>query len=337
MSVPVAAFVFVACLYLLAKIADVLLDAVTVLAKRWGLSEAVAGATVAATATSAPELGTTIAALTQGDGATADIGVGTVVGSAVFNVAVVVGEVALAGRAKLADRVISRDLGAYALSVAVLLVCVVWLGAEPRAISRVEAGAMLLGYGAYVVWIVRHVRDDRARDKGGADSEPDAESSLSAAVGKLVASVAAIGVVCHFLVLSARALVVWIGAALELPAEPVAVVASVVVIAAATSVPDAFTSLTAARRGQTSLAVSNAIGSNTFDVLICLGLPYATVGGPEIARPIVWSVGYLFGTVVLLYALTRKRELRRSHGYIFLTVYALFAALVVASSLTSVF
>lgn len=316
-----------ACLVALAHTADVLLEGVDALAKRWGLSEAIAGATLAATATSAPELGTTVFALLQGTEATSDIGVGTVVGSAVFNVAAVIGVVALAGKATLTERVVSRDLLAYALSVAALIACMIWLGEEEYAISRFEAAGLLVGYGMYVAWIAWHVRGDRLQAE---EQEPD--DTLGRALFKLLGGILVIGVACHFLVESARELVLFTGTKLGVPVESVTAVASVVVIAAATSVPDAFTSLAAARQGKTSLAVSNAIGSNTFDVLICLGLPYATVGGKAIAKPIVWSTGYLFGTVALLYVLVRGRVLRRSHGFVFLAVYALFATLVVVGS-----
>jgi cation:H+ antiporter len=101
------------------------------------------------------------------------------------------------------------------------------------------------------------------------------------------------------------------------------------VVAAATSVPDALASLAAARRGEASLAVANAIGSNTFDILICIGLPIAIIGRRTVAPVTVASgVFLLMATVVLLASLWRRPTLTRAKGIILLTMYAVFLVLV---------
>ena len=56
-------------------------------------------------------------------------------------------------------------------------------------------------------------------------------------------------------------------------------ITGVTILAVATSLPDAFLSLISAKNGESDAALSNALGSNTFDILICLGLPIFYIGG----------------------------------------------------------
>ena len=105
-------------------------------------------------------------------------------------------------------------------------------------------------------------------------------------------------------------------------------------VAAATSVPDLFASLAAARRGEGSLAVSNAIGSNTFDLLICIGLPFGIIGGQQIIGDVALSGGFLLLTAVVLIGLTQSGwSVTRSKGAILLGLYLLFVLLVVTRTL----
>lgn len=125
---------FVGAIVALAVIANPLVDAVLDLGRLLRIPPAIAGATLAAMATSAPELATNIAALVAAkEGVAANIGMGTILGSAVFNLVLIIGLVALVRRTRVRRSVWVRDGGVYAGSVVLLLVllCFVDLGALP--------------------------------------------------------------------------------------------------------------------------------------------------------------------------------------------------------------
>jgi Ca2+/Na+ antiporter len=103
------------------------------------------------------------------------------------------------------------------------------------------------------------------------------------------------------------------------------------VLAAGTSVPDLFASVVVARKGRGDMAVANAIGSNVFDILIGLGLPWLLVlifqGGAITigTADLLTSTFLLVGTVALLFAfLTTGHKLTRREGAILVLVYAIY-------------
>ena len=108
----------------------------------------------------------------------------------------------------------------------------------------------------------------------------------------------------------------------------------VTVLAAGTSVPDAIGSLLVARDGQGDMAVSNAIGSNVFDILLGLGLPWALgalINGEPVnvdSNNLLPLTLILFGTLIAVYltAAFSGFKLTKCVGFIFFAMYFLFVA-----------
>ena len=106
------------------------------------------------------------------------------------------------------------------------------------------------------------------------------------------------------------------------------------VLAAGTSIPDLFSSVIVARQGRGDMAVSNAIGSNIFDILVGLGLPFIialTISGGEIQSGgnLTFSSIILFGSVILLILLLllRRWKVGRTAGIILLSLYVIYIAM----------
>jgi cation:H+ antiporter len=319
---------FAASLVALAALTDVMVGAVVAIADRYRIPGSIAGATLAATATSAPELGTNVFALLAAseDAAAANIGIGTIVGSAIFNLAIVVGLVGIAGGCTISKRVVWRDGTVYAAAASILLVMVAVTGTVPLTIGRIEGVALVFAYGGYLFWLIR---DARRNNPSTSIDGKDQSTSVGPNIAKLVITILLVAAACHFLVESTRFLARVTVGVLGLDPSAVTAVLSLVVVAAATSAPDALTSLAAARRGEGSMAVSNAIGSNTFDILICLGLPVAVVGGRTVSPMILYSAVFLLLTTVLLIALAvRGWSITRPKGVVLIISYGLFLGLV---------
>ena len=237
-------------LVLLAGAAHVLVKGAAALALRFGLSPLVVGLTVVAFGTSAPELVVSVQSALEGAGG---IAVGNVVGSNVANVALILGVAALVRPIASDPGVLRRDLpvllAATALGAAVLL---------DREVGRLEGVALLLCLIAYLTWSVR---------AGHSDLEAETPSAPSSAVKDAAFVVAGLA----GLVVGAD---VFVGGAVRL-AEAAGVSNAVIgltVVAVGTSLPELATSMVAAFRGESEIAVGNVVGSNLFNVLGILGV-----------------------------------------------------------------
>ena len=250
-------------LALLVVAAHLLVRGAAALALRLGLSPLVVGLTVVAFGTSAPELVVSVQAALAGAGG---IAVGNVVGSNVANVGLILGLAALV-RPVVADRsVFRRDLpvllAATALGVAFLL---------DRAVTRAEGAGLVLGLVAYLAWSVGAARRDRTA----------AELPVGQGSGSAWRDLAAVAAGLAGLVFGADLLVDGATALARAFGVSDAVI-GLTVVAVGTSLPELATSVVAALRGESEIAVGNVIGSNLFNVLGILGLAAAVrpLGAP---------------------------------------------------------
>ncbi|MBW2527441.1 MAG: sodium:calcium antiporter [Deltaproteobacteria bacterium] len=279
------------------------------LGKRFRIKPSVRGATLDATASSFPEFCTVIFALLAGS---FDAGVGAVAGSALFNILVIPTVSAFAaGELKIRQEVIRRD-GLLYLIVVVALIAAIGLGPETvsdgHVFHRIPLWVGLGGialYVGYVVLLIMQAQDDDV-PKLSVRTESFQPWVIAAKVGF---GIAGIGVSTHFLVGSVLVLFRSWGFS--------EAVAGVTVLAAATSLPDTLLSVYAARRGDADGAVANAYWSNTFDILICLGLPIFITGGVMVDWQASWPVlVFLLGSTVIsiIFLVTELKLTRREAG-----------------------
>lgn len=343
--------VILVAVYLLAIITEeffiISLDEIS---SRLKLPSDVAGASLMAMGSSAPELFIALIALSRG-GAHSDIGIGTIVGSAVFNILVITGASAVvAGKLVMKQGAVERDIIFYLGSVAILLF-VFWNGE----IELWEAGLMMVAYLGYlaVLWYWSRTNPEDAAEEtigGGHVAKEEASSFLGKLshmltrvfsiimpnpkknyVWVMVASIILIILLSYALVESAIVL----STALRLPP----LIVSLTLLAAGTSAPDLIASIDVAKDGRGTMAISNAVGSNIFDVLVGLGVPWliTIVATGHLVMVgtdgLIESIFLLSVTVVILYILLNTgRQLTRREGYILLGTYALYIAYAVISN-----
>lgn len=345
MNILISIIVMALSVYLLAIITDeffiVSLDKIS---QRFKIPHNVAGASLMAMGSSAPELFIALFALVTASGSHSDVGIGTIVGSAIFNILVITGASAIARPANITWRVVVRDIVMYVFSIALLIF--VFANGE---IVLWEASLFLVLYAVYIVILFNWEAfdPDNGEDPIPAITEEiDSERErtglyfrITAFVSRIIGffmgdpeksywrafavSIALIALISYFLVEYA---VVF---AEELHISPVIV--ALTLLAAGTSVPDLFASVIVAREGRGDMAVANAVGSNVFDILIGLGLPWMLVlifqgGTIEVGTAdLMTSTFLLIGTVVLLFVfLATGRKLSRPEGVILILVYVLY-------------
>lgn len=237
------------------KGADWLVESASRIAHSFGVSDLVIGLTVVAIGTSAPEFAVTITAALTGK---ANISVGNVVGSNIFNLGFILGGTAAISAIKTVPKLVYRD-GLFLISVTVLLYLFLFgfdLNPHSGQLDQWEGYVMIGLLFAYVLMLF-------------VNKEPIGEDIPNGkAVGKdyLMLLIGITGIVGggHLLVESASAVARVFGVSDW--------VIGVTIVAAGTSAPEFATSLTAAIKGKHGLAIGNLIGSDLFNLLGVLGL-----------------------------------------------------------------
>ena len=297
-------------LALLVAAASVLVRGAAALALRLGLTPLVVGLTVVAFGTSAPELVVSVqAALADAGG----IAVGNVVGSNVANVGLVLGLAVLLRPIAADPALFRRDLPALVAVTALAAALLV-----DRGLARWEGAVLVAGLVAYLVWSVRAAHRDQEAAAALAADLPVTEPTGPAWRDALLVVAGLAG-----LVLGAD---LFVGAATRL-AEAAGVSNAVIgltVVAVGTSLPELATTVVAAARGESEIAVGNVVGSNLFNLLGILGVaslvrPLAApgLGAADVAVMAAF-------TVALAALLWTGRRLVRAEGAVLLAGYVAY-------------
>jgi cation:H+ antiporter len=312
----------------------------SVIGAKLGLPKLIIGLTIVAAGTSAPELAVVWRAADQGE---AGLALGSVVGSNIANVLLVLGVVAVIRAINVSRQAVLLD--APVMIGASLLV--LGLGVDGHITQRdglVLVAALATYLVTTVLFALRNQRrgvtstQPRAEDSiDGVDPDPD-ENGATAAITAGFARVAdtfvgavalfAAGAVCvaltaDLVVNGARSLALSLGMS--------EVVVGLTVLAVGTSAPEIATSIIAALRGQADVALGNAIGSNVFNLLFVLGLVSAThsdlpveTGLLTLNLPVMLAAAVL----ALPYAITRL-QIERVEGVMFLVIYTAYTTYLV--------
>ncbi len=278
--------------------------------KRFKIPGSIAGASIAAMGSSAPEFGTSVFSVVE---AHPTIGLGTIIGSAIFNITLLVAISAWIRKCSVSRDVLYRDGLFYLLAVLITIISM-----SDGKISRYEAVSWTCVYVVYLAWLIWDAKRKKEEFKADIDI-PSNKKGVVYLVGGLL-----------FIILAAALLVRSTITITELMGIPdFESIFSLVLIAIGTSISDLFVSIHAARNGMGSLAVSNAIGSNTFDLLACLGIPLSFLAETPVVENIGISMPYLLGSFLIFLLLVRIGwQLNKKDAGILFAVYVLYIAII---------
>lgn len=286
--------------------ADRFTDGACAMARKWGVSELIIGLTVVSMGTSLPEFVVSFFSSLSGS---ADMSVGNIVGSNIFNTLVIVGASCMVLPIVVERSTLRRELPVCMLATLGLLTCG-WIGI----ISRWNALLLFLIFVFFIGYSVRMAR----KQKQNADVEGDGELSA----GRMFLLIL-VGMVClagggKFLVDDATQLARLFGVS--------EAVIGLTILAGGTSLPELATSVVAARKGSAGLALGNAIGSNIFNITFVLGI-CGMIQPMHIQQLTTtdWVTLVLSLVVLWVFAATR-RTLQRWEGSILLLLYTLYLA-----------
>jgi cation:H+ antiporter len=317
---------FIAGLAALVAGAELLVRGASKLALSFGISPLVVGLTIVAFGTSAPEVAVSVGAVLDGK---TDIAIGNVVGSNIFNVLFILGLSALITPLVVNIQLIRQEVPI--MVGASLLLLALTLDGLLGLLDSVMLFGLLL---AYTVFLVRQSRAETqaARDEYAAESKPAAPSAWDA---KLPVQLALIVVGLGLLVLGSD----WLVSAAIVFAKALGVsdlVIGLTIVAAGTSMPEVATSITAAIKGERDIAVGNVVGSNTFNILGCLGIsglvagPSGLVMAPALLNFDIWVM--IAVALACLPVFLSGREIARWEGGVFLLYYAAYVAYLILAT-----
>lgn len=283
------------------------------------------GLTVVAYGTSAPEIVVGVQAASTDHG---EVALGNVIGSNIANIGLILGVAALIRPARVDGALRRRELPVLVASAA--LIPLVLLDGS---VSRWEAGGLVLVAIIYTAWMVHAARTAKAEATARIDAVATEEAADAAGAPKPVgtsraAATAAIGLVV--LLVGGDLFVdgaVSVARSLGMSDRLV----GLTIVAVGTSLPELVTSVIAARRGHSDLAIGNVVGSNIFNVFLCLGAAglAGSVGAPLSTLGI--DLAALLVMTGLAAAFIRsERTISRLEGGVAVALFAAFTAITVA-------
>ena len=261
--------------------ADWLVDGASAVARKAGISEFVIGLTIVGFGTSCPELVVSLTGAFQGN---ADISVGNVVGSNIFNTLLILGLTAAIAPVAMTRANSRRDIP-ITLLVTFLFAALALTGTQ---IARVEGIIFLLIFVAYMVYCFK-------TDTGVSEEAQQKARSLWVAILLVLAGLGGLIFGGQLFVNNATAIARALGVSDKFIA--------ITLLAGGTSLPELATCIVAAAKKKDQLALGNILGSNIFNILLILGASAVVTPLSTVAMTLV-DLGVLLLSIVLVWLWT---------------------------------
>lgn len=292
---------------LLIKGADFFVDGSSSIARALKVPSIVIGLTLVSMGTSAPEAAVSI---TAGFAGNSDISLGNVIGSNIFNLLSVIGCAALFQAIPMQKGILKRDLPVNILSTVLLLVMML----DGR-ISRLEGLLLLAGLISYMVMLVRGALQNRSQEV------PRGILPVPLRLLYVVLGLAAIVLGGQLVVNNASVIARHFGMSDTL--------VGLTIVAIGTSLPELVTSIMAARKGDSGIALGNAIGSCIFNFLFIVGI--ASFLAPiTVDMNLVVDMILLIIVNILIYIFCKTdNKISRMEGVVLVALYVGYTAYII--------
>ena len=273
---------------MLIKGADFFVDGSSGIASRFGIPQLVVGLTIVAMGTSAPEAAVSISAALRGN---AGITIGNVAGSNILNILIILGLTAFFAKkiVPVASSTIKYEMPFMIVTMLILL----WMGYAGNKISRLEGAGLWAVFLLYLFYLLKMAK--KGIDKSSADDEGEnagragdkKEKSMAILLLFTAAGLALIVIGSSVTVDAATAVARIIGLSERF--------IGLTIVALGTSLPELFTSVSAARKGSADIAIGNIVGSNIFNILF-------VTGTSAVITPVVFESKFIVDFIVAVAA-----------------------------------
>ena len=303
---------------ILIKGADFFIDGASSIAKIAKIPSLLIGLTIVAFGTSAPEAAVSINAALKGAN---DIAIGNIIGSNIFNLLVAVGFSAMIRPIKVQKTTIIKEYPLSVYSVAMLAILsldTVFGGQDANIITRGDGLILLLGFGIFMFYLV-----DMAISSKEADDEMEQIVKLPLSKSIIFSILGLVGVVFggDIVVKAATEIAVNLGMSQTL--------VGLTIVAVGTSLPELVTSITAARKGESDIAIGNIIGSGLFNIFFVLGIS-ASISPISVSS----KLGFDFAILALVTIISHvfafsKREVDKKEGFTLVVMYIAYMIFII--------
>ena len=299
-------------IFLLVKGADYLVNGSSSLARRLGVPALVVGLTVVAFGTSSPELFVNVIAAINGS---TDIAIGNILGSNLANIFVILGVTVLIAPIALKSSTIWKEIPFSLLAAILVLVLgadIFFEGAEQGLLGRID-GIVLIAF--FLIFLVYTFG---LRESGEQPQSKIEQMPLWQSILYIFGGLAALVLGGQFVVTGATAIALVLGMSENL--------IGLTIVAVGTSLPELVSSIVAARKGHTDIAIGNVVGSSIFNVFFVLGATSIITPLPFNTTNIVDAFAVVTATLFMFFLLFvgKQHVLHRMEGAIFLLMYVGF-------------
>lgn len=303
---------------LLIKGADYFVDGASSIAKTFRIPTLIIGLTIVAFGTSAPEAAVSITSALQGQN---EIAVGNVVGSNIFNLLLVVGVAAFIYPLSVKKSIIVKEFPFTLLSGFVLLVLaqdIMFQGATANVLTRADGIMLLVLFGIFMYYLIELALTTRTEVNEEDDIKP---MPIGKSVLLSVGGVVAIVIGGKLVVDSASTIALAWGMSQSL--------VGLTIIAIGTSLPELVTSIVAARKGESDIALGNVIGSCIFNVFFILGMS-ATIHPIAVSTEVFtdMTIMLIVTIVTYIFAVTKK-NISKIEGIILVLTYVAYMTFII--------
>lgn len=292
--------------------ADRLTEGAVAIAAKMHIPEIIIGLTIVAFGTSAPEFAVSLSSALKG---TADMAVGNVVGSNIFNTMFIIGVAALVLPIATTRAMVKKDIPfAIVASIILLALC-----AYDRELSRWDALILL------VVLCIFMYNTIRAAKAGKLDEQAAEVHTMATwkAIAWFIVGLGCLVFGSNLFVDSASSIARTLGLS--------DAIIGLTIVAGGTSLPELATSMVAARKGNSAIAIGNVVGSNVLNILLILGLT-GVISPMANLQLLPLDYALMLLSMVLLWLFSRtKFRIERWEGLLLIVLYIAYVAFLISN------
>lgn len=300
---------------LLIKGADFFVDGASSIAKTLKVPSLIIGLTIVAFGTSAPELAVSITSALKGQNG---IAVGNVVGSNIFNVLMVVGIAAIIYPLTVKKSVLFKEFPFTVLSCVVLFILSIdqfMDGGTTNILSRTDGAILLIFFSIFMYYLIESALKARENEEEQVDAMP-LWKSIVFSIGGIIGIVIGGDIVVD----SATNIALNWGMSETL--------VGLTIVAIGTSLPELVTSVVAAKKGESDIALGNVIGSSIFNVFLILGVS-SMLNPIELSGPIFVDIFIMLVITLLTFVFSMNKRINRVEGGVLVAGYIAYMAYII--------
>ncbi|MGL4876263.1 MAG: calcium/sodium antiporter [Clostridium sp.] len=303
----------------LIKGADIFVDGAASIAKKIGIPSVIVGLTIISIGTSAPELAvSTISAINGNNG----IAIGNILGSNIFNTLIVLGGTALVMPIIIKKDLIKRDF-LFNICIILLLYLMTYnnfISFDNGLLSRANGLILVVLCFVYTFILIKNT----IKRKNSEKKERNIKISIN--LFKIIIGIISIIIGGEFVVDGATGIALFLGMSDNL--------VGLTVVAMGTSLPELVTSVVAAIKGETEIAIGNVLGSNIFNILLILGIsstinPIEVYGGLRFDMLFLLVSTLIIGVLLFLNKDKKIKKLNRVEGVLLISFYMIYLIFII--------